>query len=211
MNKEDLTASLWIGSLALCLSILALVFSLAAVFAPRNAEAASITVYPTITNAHGGTAIARDMSVCITIDGAQECVSDNAVPVFEVASSSSYQVGVTAVPGYSYSLGNNCSGIAGPDARTCNVDYADGAPIPKPAAPTPVQAAIVPAVTLPASVVPDVSVGGATPAVDPIPGETATTSVNADVAAQIASLQAQIIELYKILIALLAQRLAVIK
>lgn len=172
------------------------------------ASAASITVYPTITNAHGGNAIARDMGVCITIDGARQCVSDNAVPVFEVASSSAYEVGVVPVPGYSYALGNNCSGIAiGTTSVTCSVDYQDGAPIPKPA-PAPVLTPVsAPTIMLPASVVPDIVAGGAGVPV----GDVATSSASADVAAQIASLQAQIIELYKILIALLAQKLAVIQ
>lgn len=156
---------------------------------PVSVFAASVQVYPTITNAYGGTADYRALNSCVTdSSGAQQCAAG--VPTFTIPSGT-YSVSVTPPLGYSYVLGSTCSGtVAADDSVQCDVKYNDGAPIVLTAAPS------------------------ATGSVQTAPIVSAVSAIDAvpivDQAAQIAELQRQVAELYKILVALLMQRLTVL-
>lgn len=120
---------------ALLIATLALAF-------PVMASAATVTVYPITTNAHGGTANASNMTVCI----ASDC--EQGVPTFTLPDGTAYQVTFQPAAGYSYSADDNCAGVAQGDI-TCTVNYADGAPIAPsaPVAPAPIVSDAAPAVT----------------------------------------------------------------
>lgn len=170
-------------------------------------RAAEITIYPTITNSHGGTMFAKDISVCWNVDGAQSCATG--VPSFSVPTGASYSVLPTPPSGYAAVLDitpgqDHCSGVLttldGDGPFTCGVSYTDGAPILPPAP-----------VVLPAPVIASPSIGSIGPIAVPVAPEPVLASSTLSEAEQIQILQAQIIELYKILIALLTQKLAVLK
>ncbi len=118
-----------------------LIAALALAF-PVIASAATVTVYPITTNAHGGTANASNMTVCI----ASDC--EQGVPTFTLPDGTDYQVTFEPAAGYSYSADSNCAGVAEGDI-TCTVNYADGAPIvqPTPTAQVPTVSDAAPAVT----------------------------------------------------------------
>ena len=174
---------------------------LAFLLLPVIASAGSVQVYPYITNAHGGTKYACDIKTEIVFNGAV-LDSQKCVPTYQLPTTGAYEVRFSPPAGYSYTASDKCSGtLSETDAVQCEVWYADGAPIVETPAPVVVIQPVV-------SAVQDI-------AVPTLPVSVVVTSIEASTtpmtyAEQIASLQAQIIELYKILIALLSQKLAVI-
>lgn len=154
-------------------------------FLPAAAFAVSVQVYPTITNAHGGTKFAKDLTVCIDQGSFHRC--EAGVPTFQLPTDETYAVSAVEMSGYAYTLDAGCSGVPAVEKIVCNIAWSDGAPIVQPA-PQPV---VAPVVGITAPVIPfDV------------------TGVEMTQEERIAELQKQIIELYKILIALLQKRLA---
>jgi len=208
--------------------IIALLF--APVFAPITISAATVQVVPSLVNSHGGTATGKDLRVCITQGSFNDCGVD--MPTFTLTELGEYHVDFFPPAGYTYEANYRCANgtkydykeqkevcNGTPDrtitcsgtidetnvtsSKMCYVNYYDDAPIvevPPPApvviiqqVPAPIEQATSPVITLPVSV---------------IAAEGATTTMTQ--AEQIASLQAQILELYNILIALLIQKLAVL-
>lgn len=200
----------------LTVGIATTILLLGIVFVANRAGAAEIQVYPYITATHGGQTFANDITVCLQVSGGDPACGTG-VPSFFVPAGSEYQVITHAPTGYSAALGDtNCSGTATDQDATCNVYYADGAPIVPPAPvapviiiqqlPAPVSEPVAPSVApITSGAVPDVSV----PVFEPVATDTPGTADSN--AAQITELQAQIIQLYKILIALLSQKLATLQ
>lgn len=90
----------------------------------------SVLVYPTVTNAHGGTKFANDLST--RIDYEFGSFTQSGVPTYSVTGS--YTVTPILVSGYSASLRGDCNTtIADGESKTCYVDWQDGAPIIEPA------------------------------------------------------------------------------
>lgn len=171
-----------------CIAFLILVTLLALAVAGK-ASAATVLVYPYITNSHGGTANYTNLRSCVTQNGSTQC--EDGIPKFSLVAGD-YQVSANDPIGYTHSLGAGCSGtLAGSEDVQCDVNYSDGAPVQVFYAPAPVPAT-VPQVT---------QTQGIT--------YTAGTTDSTTQAEQIAQLQAQIVELYKILIMLLQQKYGV--
>ncbi len=134
---------------------------------PALALAGSVQVYPTITNAHGGTATAAQMRSCITYGAENVC--SYSVPTFEIPDGTSYSISVQAPSGYSSLLGANCAGVMA-GSVVCEVTYNDGAPIA-----VPLQAPLSAPVATPApSDAPGPSGGGVSIPPNPFPNATST-------------------------------------
>ena len=171
------------------------------VFLPLSVSAESVQIYPTITNAHGGTKSAVDITVCWEINGVRSC--NTSVPTFNAPVGSPWLVVPTPPSGYSAATRGACEGTSQSEANViCTVNYSDGAPIivPLPAPPQPV---ITPINDIAIPSLPTPVVTGA-PVIEGVTPEMTRDE-------QIASLQAQIIELYKLIIALLQKRIAEIQ
>lgn len=193
----------------------------AGVLLPATVMAATVQVVPTITNAHGGNKIAKDITVCIEYGNTSDCAQG--VPTFTVPDGSNYTVKFQPPTGYNYTTDFDCNGVAQGDIK-CHVDYEDGTPIDKVSnvlpligtdtipAPTPqpqVAQLVAPQISLPTPVA--VTTVAAT-STSTIPSQVATSTATSTMseAEQIAALQQQILELYNFLIALLQQKLVVL-
>lgn len=120
---------------------------LTVLFYATQADAATVEVYPTIQNAHGGTSNSTDLYSCLASDSGQQCAEG--VPTFQFGGGE-YSISVTAPTGYSYALGENCTGTLGPDDNViCQVGYADGYKAPR-VVPTPPTASVAPQAPAPA-------------------------------------------------------------
>lgn len=140
-------------SVATIMCLCALIVLFICTFATR-ADAASLQVYPNATYTHGGQIFPKDMSSSLTVDGSTQ--QGGGVERYTFPGGS-YSVQYKTPAGYRATLGDGCSGTAGPDDDiTCQVYVVDGAPIELPQAPAQQD---VPQV---------VSGGGYTPAPDPV-------------------------------------------
>lgn len=179
-------------------SVFTAIISAFVLFFALPVSAATVQVYPHITNAHGGTKYAKDIKTSIKAGAFSD--SQYGVPTYWVPEGS-YEVTFSPPAGYSETHDSNCSGtITEVNSHVvCTVYYKDGAPIPPPVEVGPLPTGTVPVVTLPTPIV-------------PISGTTTSSSTTGPTEAeQIQALQVQIMELYKILIALLSQKLAVVR
>lgn len=167
---------------------------------PFAASAATVQVYPTITNSHGGTKFAADMTACITHDGTTDCAQS--VPTFTVPDGSAYEVTIQPAAGYSYGLDSACSGVAQGDI-ICNVSYTDGAPIvTPPAAPTPTPQAAPAPVSQPVASSPSAAPESITISIP----ETIGTSTSQEFQQQVIILQQLVALLERIITLLTAQQ-----
>jgi len=161
------------------------IISVSVLFLALPASAATVQIASQTTNSHGGGKSGIDMKTKIVAGVFSDSQYGGAtywVPV------GPYKVTFYPPAGYSETHDSGCEGVVEDpnDFFTCRVFYQDGAPIAEP--PT-IAPAVVPVVTVPQDI---------------------TASTVSSEAEQIAALQKQILELYKILIALLSQKLAVV-
>lgn len=182
---------------------------------PYYAHAATVQVYPSMSQQNAGRHPYVSGSIDIKTRIVQGSWSDTqyGVPTYTLPSAGHYQVQFYPPQGFTYTTNGKCGGeIAADEHIVCEVDYEDGEPIAHsnvlPHMPKPEEKPTnnVVQTTMAEAVIPDIK----------LPQEVtiAASSISAPVAdteaQQIAELQKQIIELYKILIALLSQKLAVI-
>lgn len=162
---------------------------------PGMASAAKLTVTNSVTTTHGGTFDFDHWKPCVTQDSGTTCSGVSGAMQFDVAVGS-YTATVPDQIGYSVTS-SSCSGtIVTPDDNvTCMFTYVDGAPVQIAAAPAPVAAQY----TQP-------QIAGTIPVQQAVQTTITNTPTEAE---QIAQLQAQILELYKILIQLLQQKYGV--
>lgn len=115
----------------LALLIAAIIFFLLA--CAGRASAATLEIYPSITNAHGGSANSTNLRSCLESHGVTQC--DAGVPTFTFPGGD-YSVSVTPPPGYSFTLSGDCEGTVTDEASLqCNVTYKDDQPIASPPPP----------------------------------------------------------------------------
>jgi hypothetical protein len=157
---------------------------------------ALVQVYPTVTNAHGGTLFGPTLSTTI-IYGSGQTQDQTGVPTYDLGSGPvTYTVTADSFSGYSAALDQGCSGtVQEGQTIVCNVSWSDGAPVVSTHAPQPAPAA-------PASSIPSTT---GTTIVIPDASQASSTS---DEQSQIAALQAEIVHLLQQLVTLLQARIA---
>lgn len=152
-----------------------------------------VQVYPTITNAHGGTKFAADIYTRIVAGSYTD--QQTGVPTYEIPAGQ-YEVQFFPPAGYSYSAGADCTGIVNDgELKVCQVSYSDGASTAQTPPPAPQPA---PTVETP------------TPSPSPtvnVPTDVVVSGVSSEEAAQIKALQEQILQLLLQLVDLLTKRL----